>query len=333
MKYRLSQCCLVGVVGVGLLGCSTHPLPQDIARVSTVDIVRRIRCEAKEGMEAALQRATEQSALRRAHVERIVRLSTIGYDFKFTMSEDNRIAVNELTFEKAASRPGDGFKLTLLADLNGDQKTANDNARVNTRIFRVIDKLEDLHKARCNRVATTRANLIYPITGATGMAEVVQTYIELEAIADLKDPAAKPGSQMIAFSDELEFTTTFETGGHAELKLETTQGTFKLTKASLAGSARRIDNHKVAVSLARDASADPDLPDRAEFASGRRSVSAKAGLLPAFPIQGVRDKRLQIFLVQRAAVARNRVLIELERRRYVDEDRNVAARVLGQAVP
>ena len=111
MRYRLINCCLGAVVGLGLFGCSTHPLPQDVARVSTVDIVRRIRCEAKEGLEEALQRAAEHGALRKAHVEKIVKLTTIGYEFTFMMSEDNRVAATELSFEKAASNPGDGFKL------------------------------------------------------------------------------------------------------------------------------------------------------------------------------------------------------------------------------
>src|SRR5262245_8180150 len=117
MKYRWINLCVGAFVGFGLFGCSTHPLPQDVARVSTVDIVRRIRCEAKEGLEAALQRAVAQGALRKAHVEKIVKLSTIGFEFKFVMSEDNRAAATELSFEKPGSQPGDNFKLTLIANL------------------------------------------------------------------------------------------------------------------------------------------------------------------------------------------------------------------------
>src|SRR3972149_11826331 len=103
MKYRLIGSCLVAVMGAGLLGCSTHPLPQDVARVSVVDIVRRIRCEAKEGLEDALQRAAAQGASRRAHVERIRDLSKIGYEFRFEISEDNKAGASGLTFERAAS--------------------------------------------------------------------------------------------------------------------------------------------------------------------------------------------------------------------------------------
>ena len=317
-------------MGAGLLGCSTHPLPQDVARVSVVDIVRRIRCEAKEGLEDALQRAAAQGASRRAHVERIRDLSKIGYEFRFEISEDNKAGASGLTFERAASHPGDGFKLVLVADLNGDQ---SENARKNTRIFSVIDELKELHKARCGQVETTRRNLIYPITGSIGIAEVVRTYIELETMTELKTVGGEQDPEMIAFSDQLAFTTKFDAGANAELKFETAVGSWRLTKASLSGSASRQDLHKVTVSLARDGSVDPDLPETARFGPSVRRSPAKPGQLPNFPIQAVRDKGLQTFLAQRASVARNRILIELERRRRTDENKDVASRVLGIQLP
>jgi hypothetical protein len=317
-------------MGAGLLACSTHPLPQDVARVSVVDIVRRIRCEAKEGLEAALRRAAAQGAKSRAHVERIRDLSKIGYEFRFEISEDNKAGASELIFERAASHPGDGFKLVLVADLNGDN---SENARKNTRIFSVIDDLKELHKARCGRAETTRRNPVYPITGSIGIAEVVQTYIELEAMTEVTTVNAKKGEEMIAFSDQLEFTTTFDAGANAELTFATVVGSWRLTKASLSGSAVRQDVHNVTVSLARDGGAEPDLPEIARFGRSVRRSPAMPGQLPNFPIQAIRDKGLQIFLAQRASVARNRILFELERRRRTDENRDVAERVLGVALP
>ncbi len=258
-----------------------------------------------------------RAPLRRAHVEKIRDLSKIGYEFRFDMSEDNKAGASELTFERAASHPGDGFKLVVVADLNGEQ--GSESSRKNTRIFSVIDDLKELHKARCGRVEATRPNLIYPITGSIGIAEVVRTYIELETMTELKTVGWEQEKEMIAFSDELEFTTKFNAGANAELKFETAVGSLRLTKASLSGSATRKDIHKVTVSLARDGSVDPDLLEKA-----RR---------PKFPIQGFRDKGLQTFLAQRALVAHNRILIELERRRRVDENKDVASRVLGIQLP
>lgn len=315
MKRGLIGSCLVAALAAGLFGCSTHPLPQDVARVSVVDIVRRIRCEAREGLEDALQRAAAQGPSHRAQVEKIRDLSKIGYEFKFEMSEDNKAAASGLTFERAASHPGDGFKLELVADLNGDN---TENARKNTRIFAVVDDLKELHKARCGRVEPRR-NLIYPITGSIGIGEIVRTYIELETMTDLKTVDWETNKEMIAFSDQLEFRTTFDARANAELNFETAVGRWRLTKASLSGSASREDVHTVTVSLARDGSADPDLVEKVRS--------------PKFPIQAVRDKGLQTFLTQRASVARNRILIELERRRRTDENRDVASRVLGVSLP
>jgi hypothetical protein len=317
-------------MGAGLLGCSTHPLPQDVARVSVVDIVRRIRCEAKEGLEDALRRAAAQGAKRRAHVERIRDLSKIGYEFNFVMSENNNAGASGLTFERAASHPGDGFKLVLVADLNSDN---SENARQNTRTFSVVDDLKELQKARCGRVETTRRNPVYPITGSIGISEIVRTYIELETMTELTTVNAEKGQEMIAFSDRLEFTTTFDAAASAELQFETAVGSWRLTNASLSGSAFRQDVHKVTVSLARDGGAEPDLPEIARFGRSVRRSPAKPGQLPNFPIQAIRDKGLQTFLAQRASVARNRILFELERRRHTDENKDVAERVLGVPVP
>src|SRR6476620_1817296 len=120
MKRRLINHCALAIVACGLLGCSIHPLPQDVSSVSTVDIVKKIRCEAKEGFEAALEKAASQGALSTKHVEKIASVTTIGFDFRFVMAEDNKAAVTDLTFERPSSTPGDGLKLTLLARLNGD---------------------------------------------------------------------------------------------------------------------------------------------------------------------------------------------------------------------
>lgn len=39
------------------VGCSAHPLPEDVTRSTTVEIVQRIRCEAKQ---AILRHARER---------------------------------------------------------------------------------------------------------------------------------------------------------------------------------------------------------------------------------------------------------------------------------
>ncbi len=337
MKHRVIDRLLPAILAFCLVGCSTHPLPQDVSHVSTAQIVRKIRCEAREGIEAAVQNAILKRTS--AHVERIIKVSTVGFEFDFQMSEDNKASATTLTFERASAKPGESFTLELAgSNINGDLGKKldddSDRTRSNERIFRIIDHLQDLRNANCSPGKATEANLIYPITGSTGMAEVLQTYIELETITDLP----KPGSSTVTketnvFSDELAFTTTFEAGGALNLSFETKVGTLRLTHASLAASALRKDVHKVTVALAREDDPDVFLRSAAQRSAGKIPTLAPTRELRVLPIEQVRDKPVRERLVQRAAAPRNRVLLELERRRLVKEDGNVVARVLGQPVP
>ena len=160
------------------------------------------------------------------------------------------------------------------------------------------------------------------------MDEVVRTYIELETFTNLDtlvgSGTAPRKNDIVAFSDKLDFTTTFDAGASVNLKFDTAVGSLRLTKASLAGSVLRKDLHSVTVALARDKDAKPDLV-LPLVRSGRQ--------VGTVPIAQIRDKFVRESMAKRDAPARNRVLLELERRRLVDEDRAVAARVLGVSVP
>jgi hypothetical protein len=335
MKQRLSQCCAAAVLAL-LAGCSAHPLPQDISYASTVDIVRRVRCEAQEGINAALEKATRQSALSKQHADQIVKVSLIGFEFRLEMAEDDRATVDKLLLQRASAKQGDGFTLELVAGLNdGHGKsgpTADDNrTRKNTRIFRIIDRLEKVKEAHCRRLEPPGPNLVYPVTGSTGMDEVVQTYIELEALTRLDLPGdRKPNERITVFSDKLDFTTTLVAGATTDWQFSTSVGTLRLTKASLSASALRKDLHSVTVALARDG--DPDLLPSPPVGMMSPRLATRDRATGA-PIPFVRDKRLQVSLAQKASVARNKILIELERRRHVDENREVAGRVLGLSQP
>jgi hypothetical protein len=339
---RTTRICGAAALTAGLIGCSVHPLPSDVApRAQTVEIVSRIRCEAAEGLKAAQKAAERAGERQKEQVKRIIEGTTIGFEFTFVMDETNKVAGGELTFQHKDLEDV-GFKLTLLGNLNPAHDDGTDpkkgSTRRNTRVFRVVDELRDLSDADCRRALRgQKPNLSYPITGSTGMAEIVQTYIELEGLTDLrgtvetfKDKGKDKKREIVTFSDKLDFTTRFEVGMLPDLELKAVVGTLRLIKASAGGSAIRKDVHSVTVVLARDhAHVDVDLPE-----SVARSLPlASAKLTPGgFPIKKVRDKRLQTFLAARSAVARNRVLFELERHRVVDEDKAVATRVLGVPV-
>ena len=344
MRSTLSMKFPAAMIALMLAGCHAHPLPQDVAHVSTIDIVNRLRCEAANGVHAAIEKARRQSEAEGRHAERIVDVSAIGFDITFVMTEVNSAAITELTFQKDFNDAQDNFNIKLNAGWNNE----DGNKRKNTRTFRVIDDLHKLRNLDCKSFDIVGRNIAYPLSGDTGMDEVVRTYIELELLTDLGDlgkAGLRSKKEIVTFSEQWKFTTELQTGGTVDLSFKSQVGTIKLTKAGFTGSARRTDDHVVNVALARDPGNDPDviplvghkiLAHRPRaLAHGHRVAVAPAAVThrTANATVGVRDKRLQIFLTKRSAKARNRVLFELDRRRRDAEDRLVAQSVLGRTIP
>src|SRR5262249_37648476 len=96
MVYSLHLRQLIGctLVAMTLVGCSIHPLPGDIPRVPTSDIVERIRCEVQEGLKSF----SSEDPATWERVKHIIRGTTIGYEFSFVISEQNDAASGKLTF-------------------------------------------------------------------------------------------------------------------------------------------------------------------------------------------------------------------------------------------
>ena len=181
-RLRIIGCCVVAALASGVTGCSMHPLPENISRANTFDIVERIRCEVREGLQTYLAQVRNPS-----HAERIIKASTIGYDFTFTITEYNNQGVEDgkLAFDRPSLQsPSKGFSLDLTAK--------GEKTRANTRKFRIVENLNDVYSGgRCDKAY--RENWVYPITGSTGMAEVVQTYVKLEEMTDFsrKTPTSR----------------------------------------------------------------------------------------------------------------------------------------------
>jgi hypothetical protein len=328
LRLRPVRCQIAAVaVASALPGCSAHPLPQDVAQVSTVQIVRRIRCEAQEGLQEALDNAGRRGPREVRHVEKIIEGTTIGLEFQFAMSENNKAAAGELKFERDAAREGESFVILLNASANAEHSVGGDKTRENTRTFRVLDELREIKAAGCGRRARSATpNLVHPVTGSTGMAEVVRTYVDLETLTDL---TASTGDTRVTFSDELLFTTTLEMGASITADLRTAVGAFRLTKASLTGTATRRDLHKVNVVLSRDPKFDADdVGGGAARSAPRIKIDRQLA-----KFKDVQDASLRASLTQRKALGRNRVLFELDRKRLVEEDRTRAERVLGVPFP
>jgi hypothetical protein len=335
LPHRLSQAaagCIVLSL-IPLSGCSIHPLPGDIPRVATVDIVERMRCEAQEGLKEGIK------GLKAPLVAQILQGTTIGYDFQFDVTEDNNEGTKEapgsLTF-KRKGRNDDLFTLGLTA--------SSEKRRQNVRRFRIVEDLKVLDKANCSSEAV---NWVYPIAGATGMGEVVRTFVKLETMADLQHtrpdtsssfPSALPQDYAnVVFSDVLKFTTTLTASAAPTLKLNAAVGSLRLTDASIVGAAARTDEHDVIVAIARDKThivrETINGVERVRVVAAKRSprtaiAAAKRNELIAREV--VRDSRIATALIQKDADARNRVLIELQRLRDLEDDAREAPRLLGE---
>jgi hypothetical protein len=309
------------VVGltVPLLGCSMHPLPGDIPRVPTFDIVERIRCEAQEGLRSFPQNDPL--------IKNIVEGTTIGFDFNFTITEINDAGAGSpghLIFQKQ----GNGANNFTL-DLSGQVHKQRDN----TRRFRIIEDLKTLNSANCSREAT-RANWVYPITGATGLGEVVHTFIKLETLGNLQwdSPGGGLSSQMnhIVFSDVLHFNTVLDVTAAPTLTLTPVVGRFMVTNANIVGEAKRTDDNTVIVALARDnVKIVRGVPKRI---LSPKLAAARVTSQDLVEKGVVRDSREVRTLVQKDAEAYTRVLIELQRLRDLEDDDREAPRLLGEKI-
>jgi hypothetical protein len=298
-----------------------HPLPEDVSRASTYDIVEKIRCEAKAGLRDVPA----------GHP--FLDYSAIGYDFEFKITESNNLGLGEtnpqgvkgeLKFEKPGAR--DGSNLTW--DLTGSAT----KQRQNDRQFRIVETLAELKQADCPE-EPKRPDWIYPIAGGIGMDELVHTYVSLERLTDfaggfvknpdeIPDPTKPSETRPAVFSDTLQFTTKVSGGLTPTLTLQTITNKVRLSKATIGASTSREDLHNVTVALAQGTGKRVEPP------------SALARMARSAPIALSRQGARKVDAVSEQAVpATSRVLFELERRRLLTEDSRLATRFLGAFRP
>ncbi len=190
-------------------------------------------------------------------------------------------------------------------------------------------RLEGLgrHDVRPAGERRTGPNLVYPVTGSTGMAEVVRTYIELEIMTDL---APTERSRWSSSPTNSISRRPWRRCGSIDVDLKTAVGSLRLTKASVTGyalermSIRSRSSWRVTVSTRCRSPRAAREDGRAEGSRANRRAQAQGRAR-----QGAADDPRR----KRREKSRNRVLIELERQRRVADDRAVAERVLGAKLP
>ena len=300
-------------------------------RVSTFDIVQKVRCEAKAGLDRF------KDTRHADHVRQIIEATSIGYDFHFTMVEDNDLTAGQLDF---IGRPSNrASKRSVTVNLTG----AAQKRRENTRTFRIVEDLADVAKADCSD-EFLRANLAYPITGSLRVDDIVYTYVRLERMSNLGDPedpadlsdVAQDDTKKGVFSEHLEFRTALRLGATPTLTISAVAGSFRLTNATVNGQVRRNDTHDVIIAFAQDPAFHKKEVKRA-VAQRRSFLKPVAGADARFAAEGglaakrfVMDPRSETALAQANARARTRVLLELTRLRNLKDDEQESPKFLGE---
>jgi hypothetical protein len=264
-----------------LAGCAIHPLPDDVTGVSTYNIVRQIRCEARQAVfEYAVQwlagpknpdlEAREigrqfQEGLRPIHtlgphlfkgeVRKLVQTFSatgIAYNFQLQMLETNNIDPT-----------------TNLLTLNGRNQFSSpvsgnaDRTRQNIRTFTVTDNFEFLLRNIPNDPANNRdycagfiagPNYIYPVAGKVGIDRMISDFVNLTLFGGLVGPPTSAANPTTASSkgpptmvDQLQFSTTVALGATPKVIFAPVK-TF--VDASVALKFSRQDIHTVTIGLA-----------------------------------------------------------------------------------
>lgn len=197
------------------LGCSIHPLQEGVTGVSTVDIVHKVRCEAK----AAIARYDHLSEFDKA---------AIAYNFTFAVTENNDGTAGA---DFSLPIPAGTVKVAFSA---GDKKQ-----RKGQRSFKLADSFKELRQLRCGDVIIKESRR-YPITGVIGLDEVVANFLHVARLA-------QPKGKLSDFTDTITFTTKMNGSINPTIALIPAKGHTR--NGGILLSVDREDSHQVLVGL------------------------------------------------------------------------------------
>ena len=292
-----------------LIGCAIHPLPDDVSRKTTYDIVDKIRCEAKAAVE---------------QFGRGFKDASIVYNFTFDIVEHNDASAGFTLFDPFAT-----------GTVNLAASAGSSGTRDGVRNFELLDSFDDLRKMDCTR--DREANWLYPLTGDVGMYDSVATFIRLQR-------ADNPGgTRIFTFADTLTYTTTFTAGATSTLTLSPVTEQFRFTAANAGLSGSRTDVHKVVVTMAAGQQAVVDRSGRqtlrrmvpridapmARLGTGRNGIVSSSSSNGDYGPAGSFNNLLSTRMLQQESGAENRALYEQDRQRQLElQRRSLDVRVL-----
>ena len=292
------------LVALLVSGCAIHPLPEDVTGVKTSDIVKQIRCEARQAvfeytvnwlvgsknhnpddknmgldfLEGRRPAHELNYKLFRGDARELIKLfwsTGIAYNFQLQMLETNNIdpTTDILTFNG---------KNQFVSPVNGNA----DRMRQNTRTFTVSDTFGFLinnipdnpqqNEDYCGK-HIVGPNYIYPVAGKIGIDRMIGDFVNLtlfDALASTPTSAANPTTASLkgppTMVDQLQFTTTVSLGATPKVTFAPVR-TFM--DASLGLKAARQDTHTVTIGLA--------IVDKSSIA---QLTSLRAGIFPQGPL-------------------------------------------------
>lgn len=263
-------------------GCSIHPLPEDVMGrdFRTSEIVHHIRCEARAAIKSAIldyfhhtgqhdlaeiahrlksgETPFEQFSQRIASLPEPARSNiikyqnaAITYDFTFDITEQNTLGAE-----------ADVVSVFSRGVFSVGPKGTSDLQRQTVRIFRANDTFGELMlipSRRCTDDGSPE-NLLYPVAGTIGLAEMIETFVDLNQFQKLTGKENK----VPTLTDTFKFQTTFAGSVGPQVTLAPLGQRTYLAGASVTAAAMRKDIHQVIVALAlpppaRGASPSPSL--------------------------------------------------------------------------
>jgi hypothetical protein len=302
-----------------LAGCAIHPDPEDVTGVDTVDIVKQIRCEAREAVTGLMKvklrdwadgGSAEAARLvqkyesdpeaisdfspnlfpgpRYVQVRRFIKLfaeTAIAYNFDLTMTENN-----DLTTDISLLKSGISPKFTLGIGAGAKRKRSNQRVFTTTDTFGYLitrlNRKNRYDEHYCDG-KIVRENYIYPISGRIGVHKTVETFIELSVFEGLGGEKGKGPPTM---ADKLTFTTVINISANPKIEFTAVTSAFHVGSAALNASADRNDTHQVSVGLSLGDTAMADLGALRSFvfSPDRGPTSVAVGREASGPYHGER---------------------------------------------
>ena len=234
---------------LGFFGCTIHPIPYDVPGYRTIDIVKKIRCEAQR----ALAKFLPEDAKRLAVYDEM----SIAYQFTFTITENNKLGA-DASFKMPVSTGT--FTLGISSGVEKE--------RLGQREFTFVDKFKEARQQSVCVLEATGPDYKYPITGTIGLEEVIKTYLELQAVglgdrpgivfdtrggtalaARARGAAQKQDKGTVDFAETFEFTTTIRGSASPKVELKPVGSGLALASASGSLSVDRTDKHALLITL------------------------------------------------------------------------------------